>query len=400
MSTLRGRAINKKLALAVLCVLEAGSLVTVYALLPAPHPASVASAPLPALTMRGRRVEPGLRPTPAPSPTVLTTPLVQPTQPARPHPMPPPAPFPFQAGVNLLVYGNDPAFASKTAAQLDHLVQLHVKSVSFVFPIYQDSWTATQVHADPLMTPSMDNMRLFIRAAHQRHLRVMVRPLLDEASLHPAGKWRGSIAPSNPGAWFASYTSLVVGYAQLAQAEGAEAIDVGTEFDSLQWDSGYWLKLLNAVRRVYRGQLTYSSNWAISYPAFGWALDFLSIDAFFPLAVPASATQQQLVSAWAPWTSRASGIAYAFGKPVVFTELGTTSEVASFQQPWVWHHGTGLSLEAQRLYYAASCQAVKGRVGGMYWWEYDLQPLTSPLTDPGYNPQGKPAELEIANCYR
>ena len=43
----------------------------------------------------------------------------------------------------MLVYGNDLAFAAKANAQLDHLAQLHVNSVAFVFPIYQASCTAS-----------------------------------------------------------------------------------------------------------------------------------------------------------------------------------------------------------------------------------------------------------------
>ena len=301
--------------------------------------------------------------------------------------------------MNFLVYGNDPAFASKAASQLDHLGQLHVNSVSFVFPIYQSNWTSTTVYTDPTWTPSLANTRTFIRAAHQRGMRVLLRPLMDENSLHPAGKWRGQIAPASISAWFASYTGLVMTFAQLAQAEHAEIIDLGTEFDSLQSDSGEWLNLISAVRRVYSGQLTYSANWAIQYPSFGWALDFLSIDAFFPLSVPTNATQQQLVAAWSPWIARANGFAYNFGRHVVFTELGTTSEVGSFQTPWLWSHGTGISLEAQRLYYAAACQALKGRISGMYWWNYMIDPLPSPATDTGFDPQGKPSEASVGQCY-
>jgi hypothetical protein len=382
-------------------MVESGSLVTAYAFIPtsarqAVLPVAASSSPdlrSHTLVQAGREA-PTASPTPSPSATAAPV-----ATPAPAPPRPAPTPFPFQAGVNVLVYGNDPAFAAKAAAQLDHLAQLHVNSVAFVFPIYQAGWTATTVYGDPVSTPSASNMRTFIRAAHQRHMRVMLRPLLDEASLHTAGKWRGQLAPSSTGAWFASYQSLLMGYAQLAQSENVESIDVGTEFDSLQSSTQQWLNLIAAVRGAYRGQLTYSANWAISYPSFGWALDFLSIDAFFPLAVPVNATQQQLASAWGKWVARANGFAASFGKRVVFTELGTTSEVGSFQQPWLWNHNSGVSMEAQRLYYAAACQALKGRIGGMYWWDYLLDPVGSPTIDPNFDPQGKPADLEINRCF-
>jgi hypothetical protein len=392
----------RTLALVLACAIETGSLVTAYALIPIggkqPAPA-VAAASLPGLRShtpaQAGRDAPVVSPTP--SPTATSTPATPPAAPAPPRPAP--TPFPFEAGVNVLVYGNDPAFAAKAAAQLDHLAQLHVNSVAFVFPIYQASWTATTVYGDPNSTPTASNMRTFIRAAHQRHMRVLLRPLLDEGSLHAAGKWRGQLAPSSTNAWFASYTSLVMGYAKLAQAENVEIIDIGTELDSLQSSTQQWLNLISSLRGVYHGQLTYSANWAIWYPSFGWALDFLSVDAFFPLAVSVNGTQQQLAAAWGQWVARANGFGYSYGKHVVFTELGTTSEVGSFQQPWLWSHNTGLSLEAQRLYYAAACQALKGRIGGVYWWEYVLDPLTAPATDTTFDPQGKPADQEISRCY-
>lgn len=379
--------------------LAAGSLLTAFTQAPSgPRPVAPANTPL--LSLSSRKIPP----TPVPDPVTTTSPPAVPgaptSQPAGTQvPAPTPRPFPFEAGVNVLVYGNDPAFATKVASQLDHLSQLRVNSVSFVFPIFQASWTATTVYSDPTVTPSLANMRTFIRAAHQRHMRVVLRPLLDETSLHVSGKWRGQLAPSSPDAWFSSYTGLVMTYARLAESEHAEIIDIGTEFDSLQSNSQQWLNLVASVRRVYSGQLTYSANWAIQYPAFGWALDFLSIDAFFPLSVPANATQQQLVAAWSPWIARADGFAYNFGRHVVFTELGTTSEANSYQQPWLWSHGTGLSLEAQRLYYGAGCQALKGRISGMYWWNYQLDPVASPGTDTGFDPQGKPADVAIGQCY-
>ncbi|HYM96419.1 MAG TPA: hypothetical protein VET26_03885 [Candidatus Sulfotelmatobacter sp.] len=395
-----GRRLVRILTLALLGLFEATSLVVAYAIAPLP---SRAISPTPTAGAKAQAVSSWRFHPPADAevtPTPAATATAAPVATAAPAvSVPPPRPFPFQAGVNVLVYGNDPAFAAKAATQLDHLAQLHVNSVSFVFPIYQNGWTASTVYADPAMTPTNTNIRTFIRLAHQRHLRVMIRPLMDEANFHPAGKWRGAIAPSIPSAWFASYTALVVGYGRLAQAEGAELFDIGTEFDSMQGYTQSWLNVIAAQRHVYSGQLTYSANWAIQYPAFGWSVDFLSIDAFFPLAVPVNATQPQLAAAWGRWIARASSIGYAYGKHVVFTELGTTSEVGSFQSPWLWGHGTGLSLEAQRLYYAASCQVLKSHMGGLYWWEFDLQPLAAPLTDTSFNPQGKPAEAELGRCY-
>ena len=310
------------------------------------------------------------------------------------------SPQAFQAGVTVLVYGNDPAFDSKTRAVLDRLAGLRVNSVSLAFPVFQSNWTASDVHTDAGQTPSLDNIATFSREAHRRGFTVMLRPLLDEQSLQPDGKWRGTISPTNPAAWFASYGAVMSSYARFAQANGVEVVDVATELVSLQGDTGRWTNLITTLRRLYRGQLTYSANWSQPSPGFGRALDFLGVDAFFPLGAPVNASTDQLVRAWSAWLPQLDQLGRTIGRPVLITELGTTSEKGSYQQPWVWSHGTGVSLEAQSRYYAAACQALKSRVTGMYWWDFGLDPLASPGSDIGFVPEGKPAELQIAACFR
>lgn len=305
----------------------------------------------------------------------------------------------FQAGVTVLVYHNEPGFAVKAGTLLDRLARLGVNSVSLAFPLFQDSWTANEVRSTDV-TPSMDNIRSFVAEAHRRGFTVMLRPLLDEQSFHKDGHWRGEIKPTDRAAWFASYGALLQDYARLGQSSKVEAIDIGTEFVSLQQYNADWLNLIASIRKVFSGELTYSANWDKPYPEFGRELDFLGIDAFYPLAVEPTAKVEQLVQAWQPWLKQVAQIESATSKPMVFTELGTTSETGSFTSPWIWQHKTGLNLDDQRRYYAASCQALKTHLRGMYWWAFDLMPLPDPSTDVGYAPDGKPAELEIERCFR
>ncbi len=308
----------------------------------------------------------------------------------------------FQGGVIVYADGNDPGLLSNAQRLLDHLVAVKVNSVALVFPLYQSSWTSSDVHVDASKTPSDEFLHGFIVAAHQRDLAVMLRPLIDDTPLMKAGHWRGQLQPSNPGAWYASYKALMVKYAGIAQAADGEVLDIGTELTSLQNNTSAWLDLIAAIKQVYAGQLTYSTNWGSPYPAFGSALDFASVDAFFPLSAPHAASVAQLVTAWQQWTPSLSQLQASVGKPLVLTELGTTSEPDSYRSPYDWHHGGGVSLEAQRRYYAASCQALKPLVGGMYWWVYYTNwfDKMTPATDPGYQPVGKPAEQEITACYQ
>ena len=308
----------------------------------------------------------------------------------------------FQGGVIVYDDGNDPGNLDAAKRLLDHLATLKVNSVALAFPLYQTSWTSTDVHADPAKTPSNDFIAGFIDSAHQRDLAVLLRPLIDDTPLEATGHWRGQLRPTDPGAWFASYKQVLVGYATIAAAHHAEVIDIGTELNSLQGNTGAWTDMITAIRGAYQGKLTYSSNWDVAYPGFASSLDFVSVDAFYPLNAPDNASVAQLVSTWAPWATKLQQVGSGTGKQVVLTELGTTSEVGSYRSPYNWQHGGVVSLEAQRSYYAASCQALKPLVGGMYWWVYYVNYFDKlvPAQDPGYQPAGKPAEQEIANCYR
>ena len=307
----------------------------------------------------------------------------------------------FQGGVIVYADGNDAGLLSDAQRLLDHLVAVKVNSVALAFPLYQTSWTSTDVHADAVKTPSDAFIQGFIGAAHQRDLAVLLRPLIDDTPLMQSGHWRGQLQPSNAGAWFASYKAMMLKYGGLAQAEGAEVLDIGTELSSLQTNTAAWTDMITSIRASYAGQLTYSSNWDVDYPAFGNALDFASVDAFYPLSAPNNASVAQIVSAWGAWTGKLSSLKSSLGKLVVLTELGTTSEPNSYQTPYNWTHGGKVSLEAQRRYYAAACQALKPMVSGMYWWVYYTNwfDKVQPGTDPGYQPAGKPAEQEITACY-
>jgi glycosyl hydrolase family 113 len=309
------------------------------------------------------------------------------------------SPDSFQAGVTVIAYGTDPEFAEKVGKLLDHLARQGVNSVALMVPIFQDGWTASSVYADAQLTPTVDTVRTFIREAADRDFTVALRPILDEKRLGGA-HWRGDIRPSNRAAWFRSYTQLLLQYARVAKDEQADIFSVGTEFNSLQPDTADWLQIIAAVRSVFTGSVTYAANYNAPTIGFATALDFVSVDAFFPLAAPVGATTDQLVRAWQAWIPTLAQMQRVTGKPVVLSELGVTSEAGSYRTPYVWHHFSGLSLQAQAAYYEASCSALKSQVAGIYWWEYDLNPPASPLTDPGFDPFGKPAEAQVRDCFQ
>ena len=305
----------------------------------------------------------------------------------------------FHAGVSVVIYGNDPYFQQKAQALLNRLANLGVNSVSLVIPIFQDGPRASQVFVDAKKTPSDLRITSFVSEAHRRGFTVMLRPLLDIGVPETPTDWRGSIRPSDVTQWRQSYTALILDYAQLAARNEVEIFDIGSELDSMEPNTAFWQRLIVSVRSAYHGQVTYSSNWAKWYPAYGSSLDFISIDAYFPLNRPATASASEIAKAWPQWINRMQAIARSFGKPLVLTELGATPLTGSFQQPWIWDNGQPIDLTAQQRYYQAACASVVPRFSGVYWWMYTLDPPAKPELDRSYAVAGKPAEDDLKACF-
>lgn len=98
------------------------------------------------------------------------------------------------------------------------------------------------------------DIRYQIRLAKRNGLRVFFKPVVE-----PDGSWRGFI----PGRdlWLrADYKSFIVDMAKLAEEEEVELFAVGSEYaQSLSNEEG-WRYVVEEVRKVYSGKLTYVGN--------------------------------------------------------------------------------------------------------------------------------------------
>ena len=317
-----------------------------------------------------------------------------------------PAPMQAQKGVVIKVY-TDPNFATKSAAVVEHLATLGVNSVSLVVFFSQSTYQS----ADPQLKsydPSTSDIQSFIGLAHARGMSVVVRPLMDDSNLSP--QWRGTVLPIDPTSWFNTYyNNILLPYASLS---GIDGLNVGSELTTLAYTyPDRWSSLITRVRGLRPGlRLTYSSgfDWIAlpgepqPYPIFAESLDLIGVDAFFPLnGVTNGYDQSQLINAWQPSLGKVFTLATYYHKPVVFTEIGLASQCCTLSQPFVYNAGAAPNMGAQATYYAAACRAIRPYHFGLYWWDYNgLDPLSSPLTDNGFSPYGKPAEQEMARCYQ
>lgn len=295
----------------------------------------------------------------------------------------------FQAGMNVLIYGHPDINEARKV--FEHLRSLGFNSISINFPFYQKDWQANEVTTNSINTPTINELQEIIDEAHNADLSVMLRPIMDEQSLLASNKWRGQIKPTDPQLWFDSYQTLLLSYAKLAQSTNIKALNIGTELSSMQNQyEDRWLKLIENVRNVYKGELLYSFNWDsvddIFTNGFVDSLDYIGIDAYFPLNVPDNASIEMLEK---EWERKISQFKDDFSqKNIVVTEAGVIPIKGVYRTPYVWSLSNGkYDTQTQVNYYEATYNVWKPITKGIYWWtvmlgqdpeEISFSPLYSP----------------------
>jgi hypothetical protein len=279
-----------------------------------------------------------------------------------------------QLGVQVYWHTMGSAADVHTAADkvLDYVVSLGANSVGLTFPFYTNGVHPTQVYGVASSTPDPATLAIVIGEAQARGLRVMVRPVLDEANITDGkGDWRGTIQPPSVVSWFASYRAFLQPYLQLAQQMHVPYFVVGTELESLAKQKTQWAALDTAAAKIYSGELDYSQNWD------NWAngvsstqASKIGVDAYPVLHQGDSASVSQLTTAWEHWLRNRSTTML---KQTVVQEVGIPAVSGAYSAPARWSKaGDTIDVPIQAKWFTAACQSARA-VGlpGIYFWDVD-----------------------------
>jgi hypothetical protein len=225
--------------------------------------------------------------------------------------------------------------------------------------------------------------------------------------------WPGAIAMASEDdwdAWLASYEAFLLHYARLAERLGIEALAVGTELHrAAAARPGGWRGLIARVRSVYSGKLTYAANWNAEFAEipFWEDLDWIGIQAYFPLAERERPTLAELLAGWERHLPAIEALHRRVGKPVVFTEIGYRSVAGAAIAPWQWPEAAvdaDPDLGTQERCYEAFFQAVwpmPWLAGAWFWkWYPTARAERESAWATDFTPQGKPAEDVLRRYFR
>lgn len=290
--------------------------------------------------------------------------------------------------------------ANKVLVDLRTLGVTHLTFVSFG---WQETGDDPHVRLDTTAgwySESHQGIRALARRAKALGMNVILKPHVwvggyDEEQSRSEIGFQTEAAWSR---WEASYRHFLLTYAKLASKVDADILVLGTELSRpARARPAFWRSLADSVRRVYDGELTYAANWHEEYREieFWDALDYVGVQAYFPLAEGSQPSLDTLQAHWQSHRRALRRVHRRTDRPVLFTEVGYRSASSAARAPWRWpEEETGVvpdsALQA-RCYRAflSTMGSARWFAGAMVWkWHPDA----GGRRRSAFTPQGKPAE--------
>jgi len=289
--------------------------------------------------------------------------------------------------------------------------------ISLVVGCGQETLASTTILCRPPRTATDSELRRVVDLAHTLGLRVMLKPQLDFSNEPDVTRFRGHIGTAFADeaqwrAWFASYRQFIGHYAGFSQEAGVDMLCIGVELGGTTHREEDWRQVVDEVRASFKGPITYAalSSTGAAFPhgegkRITWwgALDFIGIDAYYPLANRNDPTVADLKSAWATrgYLTLLEDLSRRLGKRILLTEFGYRSIDGAARAPGAYQTTGPVDLQEQADAYQAALEVLWGRpwLAGIFWWQWPAIPNSSGPSNTDFTPAGKPAEHVLRSFY-
>ena len=245
----------------------------------------------------------------------------------------------------------------------------------------------------------------YIKALRNEHIKIMIKPQIWVWR----GEFTGLIEMKNEADWKtleSSYLKFILEYAELANEVKAELFCIGTELENfIENRPEYWSALIKKIKTVYKGKLTYAANWdEFKRTPFWNDLDFIGIDAYFPVSDSKTPTVEECLKGWETHKAVVYNMFRKHNKPILFTEYGYRSVDYSGKTPWVSDRSMNqVNLEAQTNTTQALFETFWDEewfVGGFIWKWFHNHSKSGGHDDFMFTPQNKPVEALLHMHYK
>lgn len=244
----------------------------------------------------------------------------------------------------------------------------------------------------------------YVGELRKQNIKIMIKPQIWVWR----GEFTGFIEMKNEANWKIledSYSSFILEYAELANEVKAEIFCIGTELEKfIENRPDYWNVLIKKIKTIYKGKLTYAANWdEFKRTSFWSALDFIGIDAYFPVSDSKTPTVDECLEGWRTHKQVVYSMSKKYNKPVLFTEYGYRSVDYSGKRPWVSDRSLNqVNMDAQANTTQALFETFWSEdwfAGGFVWKWFHEHDKVGGKENFMFTPQNKPAEIVLRKYY-
>lgn len=239
--------------------------------------------------------------------------------------------------------------------------------------------------------------RQYIEALQAKGIKVMLKPQIWVWH----GEYTGFINMESEAKWKqleAGYTKFIMEFAEVAEATQCEILCIGTELEKfVEHRPTYWTELIQQIKTVYKGKLTYAANWdEYKRTPFWKDLDFIGIDAYFPVSDAQTPTVEACKKGWESHKATIKALSLEYNRPILFTEFGYRSVDYTGKEPWVSDRSLqSVNLQGQTNATQALFEMFWDEpwfAGGFIWkWFHNHDKVGGP-DNFMFTPQNKPVE--------
>lgn len=244
----------------------------------------------------------------------------------------------------------------------------------------------------------------YIQLLHKNNIQVMLKPQIWIWN----GEFTGALKMKSEEDWKNledSYRTFILDFAQVAENEKVQLFCIGTELEQfIVHRPQFWKTLISEIKTIFKGKLTYAANWDEYKRVPFWKdLDYIGIDAYFPISKSKTPTIEESRLGWQTWKNEMKKVSSLANKKVLFTEYGYRSMDFSGHKPWNSDHTiTNINLEAQSNLTKALFQEIwkeEWFAGGYIWKWFINNEEVGGIKDNQFTPQNKPVEKIVKNYY-
>jgi hypothetical protein len=240
-----------------------------------------------------------------------------------------------------------------------------------------------------------------IEMAHQKGLKVMLKPHVWVRDMYTGDLDYGS--DENWAKFEKDYREYVLDFARVADSTDVEIYCIATEFHTfVAKRPQFWKQLIKEVKQIYKGKLTYAENWDKYQDAHFWdEMDFVGIDAYFPLSEKQSPNLDEIKKGWKSHLKDIEKYSRKAQKPILFTEIGYQSTDFTTHKPWESYSkhpdNEKLQVDAYQAFFDMVWQQ-KWFAGAFVWKWFPFMDKNDIARDK-YSPQNKPAQAVLKDNF-